>query len=62
LLAAGVDILEHFLDLNILPNNFDLEALATCNEADAAEFEESAYLVDRVFGLIARALPDFGEP
>ena len=59
--AAGqraVGALEFLLSADLMPDDFDLGALASC---DAAECEACPDIQDRVFGLMARALPTFAE-
>ena len=58
-LLDSVGALEHLLSLSILPEDFDMEALASCDAEGAAECEKSLDIQDRVFGFMVRALPVF---
>lgn len=53
--------LEFLLSASLMPDDFDIEALASCDAAAAAECEACPDIQDRVFGLMARALPTFAE-
>ena len=43
-LLSGVTALEHLLTANLLPDDFDLEALASCDAAAIAECEACPHL------------------
>ena len=60
-LLGAVGALEFLLSADLMPDDFDLEALASCDAAAAAECEACPDIQDRVFGLMARALPTFAE-
>ena len=60
-LLEGLTGLEFLLSASLMPDDFDLEALASCDAAAAAECEACPDIQDRVFGLMARALPIFAE-
>ena len=60
-LLEGLSGLEFLLSASLMPDDFDLEALASVDAAAAAECEACPDIQDRVFGLMARALPIFAD-
>ena len=60
-LLDGLSGLEFLLSASLMPDDFDLEALASCDASAAAECETCPDIQDRVFGLMARALLVFAE-
>ena len=60
-LLDGLSGLEFLLSASLMPDDFDLEALASCDASAIAECEAGPDIQDRVFGLMARALLVFAE-
>ena len=60
-LLDGLSGLEFLLSASLMPDDFDLEALASCDASAIAECEACPDIQDRVFGLMARALLVFAE-
>merc|ERR1711865_1153927 len=58
-LLRGVDALEYMLTASIMPDDFDLEALAAFGPEAAAGCAESEDFQDRMWGFVASALPIF---
>ena len=60
-LLDGLSGLEFLLSASLMPDDFDLEALASCDASAIAQCEVCPDIQDRVFGLMARALLVFAE-
>ena len=60
-LLDGLSGLEFLLSASLMPDDFDLEALASCDASAIAQCEACPDIQDRVFGLMARALLVFAE-
>ena len=60
-LLDGLSGLEFLLSASLMPDDFDLQALASCDASAIAECEACPDIQDRVFGLMARALLVFSE-
>merc|ERR1711865_149447 len=58
-LLRGVDALEYMLTASIMPDDFDVEALAKFGPEEAAGCALSEDFQDRMWGFVAAALPLF---
>lgn len=60
-LLNGVTALEHLLSANIMPDDFEVNDIASCDPSEAAQCEAADDIQDRIFGLYVRAAPFFAD-